>query len=88
MNSTLYGLQYLKDDQSVWSSCYMFSHSTSKLKKAVKLPDGVWWYAHRSDTERQMTEEDTISYTTNYDLRNPPKDSGPYYKIVELPLII
>lgn len=88
MSDKLYGLQYLKDDESLWSECYMFSHSPSKLKKAVQLPKGVWWYAHRSDIDRQVTEEDTISYTTNYDIRNTPEQPGPYYKIVELPLII
>lgn len=88
MSKKLYGLQYLKDDQSVWKGCYLFSHSIDKLKKAVILSDGVYWYAHRSDTARQMTEADTITYTTNYDLQNPPKEVGPYYKIVELPLVV
>jgi len=88
MSKKLYGLQYLKDDQNVWKSCYLFSHSIDKLKKAMILPDGVYWYAHRSDTARQVAEKDTITYTDNYDLQNPPKAAGPYYKIVELPLIV
>ena len=88
MQSKLYGLQTLKDVESYWSECYVFSHSVEKLKSVVILPEGVNWYAQRSEVARSATEPNTITCTTNYDLREPATKVGPYFKIVELPLVI
>lgn len=88
MQSKLYGLEVLKDDKSCWSECYVFSHSVEKLKSVALLPEGVSWYAQRGEVTRSATEPNTITYTTNYDLREPTTKAGPYFKIVELPLVL
>lgn len=88
MQSKLYGLKILRDDKSYWSECHVFSHSVQKLKGLALLPEGVSWYAERSDVDKSITELNTVTYTTNYDLREPTTKAGPYFKIVELPLVI
>lgn len=84
----VYGLKCLHDNDSLWSEAYLFSTDVEKLQSSIpKLPDGVHWYAHRSDASKQVAEKYTITHTTNYDLRDTPKSEGPYYKIVEVPFI-
>ena len=71
----LYGLRYLKDEGSLWSDFYAFSHERDELTTLCKHTSG--WYLGTSDAVNNSKE---ICYTD--------KNKYPRYSIVEVPFVV
>lgn len=71
----LYGIRYMKADDSVWNTFYAFSHDIDKLKKMA--PGCGSWFVGTSDVTNNKYE---VSYTN--------KEKYPRYSIVEVPFVV